>query len=111
MLSALGVTVAGPAAVSSKCFVFWPKDMHGGKSDVVLQEKYNAISESERNRCDWLQKVTNQFLLYYMEKILGALFMTTIKDLYSVAVDDGQNFVWQGVTDHVRKRLFSHDAF
>ena len=68
------------------------------------------MSESERNRCAWLQKVANQFLLYYMEKILGALFMTMIKDLYSVAVGDGQDFVWQDVTDHVRKRLSSHDA-
>ena len=94
MLSALEVTVAGPTAASGEGFVFWLECMHGGKSDSELQEKCNAMSESEQNRCDWLQKVANQFLLYYMEKILGALFMTTTKDLYSVAVDDGQDFVW-----------------
>jgi hypothetical protein len=45
-----------------------------------------------------------------MKKTFGARFMTTIKDLYSVAVDDGEDFLWQDVTDHVRKRLSSHDA-
>jgi len=69
------------------------------------------MSESKQNRCDWLQKVANQFLLYYMEKILGARFMTTIKDLYSVAVEDDEDSLWQDVTDHVRKQLSSHYAF
>ena len=111
MLLALRVTVAGPAAVSGEGFIFWLEDIHRGKSDAVLQEKYNAMSESEQNRCNWLQKVADLFLLYYMEKILGGRFMTTIKDLYSVAVDDGEDFVWQDVIDHIRKRLLSHDAF
>lgn len=48
MLLALGVTVAGPAAVSGEGFVFCLEDMHGGKSDVVLQQKYNNMPESER---------------------------------------------------------------
>ena len=47
MMSALGVTVAGPAAVSGECVIFWLEYMHGGKSDAVLQEKYDAMSESE----------------------------------------------------------------
>ena len=55
--------------------------MHGGKSDALLQEKYNTMYESEQNRYDWLQKVANQFLPYYMEKFLGGRFMTTITDL------------------------------
>ena len=46
-----------------------------------------------------------------MEKILGPQFTTTIKELYSVAVDEGQNFVWQDVTDYVKKQLLSYDIF
>ena len=92
MLSALGVQVAGPAAVSGAGVVFWLEDMHGGKSADGLQAKYDAMSVAEQHRCDWLQKLSNDFLLYYMEKIIGREFMTTIMDMYSVAMDDDQDF-------------------
>ena len=111
MLSALGVQVAGPAAVSGAGFVFWLEDMHGGNSADGLQAKYDAMPVAEQHRCDWLQKLSNDFLLYYMEKIIGREFMTTIMDMYSVAMDDDQDFVWQTVIDHVRQGLSSRDAF
>ena len=85
--------------------------MHGRKKDPKLQRKYNAMPEPEQNRCDWLQKLSNQFLLYYIERILGSQCITTIKDLYSVAVDNGRDFAWQDVTDHLKKQLLSHDPF
>ena len=78
MLSALGVQVAGPAAVSGAGFVFWLEDMHGGNSAVGLQAKYDAMPVAEQHR---LQKLSNDFLLYYMEKIIGREFMTTIMDM------------------------------
>ena len=46
-----------------------------------------------------------------MEKIIGREFMTTIMDMYSVAMDADKDFVWQIVIDHVRQGLSSRDAF
>jgi len=111
MLSVLGVQVAGPAAVSGAGFVFWFEDMHGGNSTAGLQAKFDAMPVAEQHRCNWLQSLSNDFLLYYMEKIIGREFMTTIMDMYSVAMDDDEDFFWQTVINHVRQGLSSRDAF
>ena len=68
MLSSMGVAVAGPAQSSGAGFVYLLQDMHGGRDEPGLQEKYGAISKAEKARCDWLQSLANRFLLYHMEK-------------------------------------------
>jgi hypothetical protein len=61
MLSALGVQVAGPDAVSGAGFVFWLEDMHGGNSAAGLLAKYDAMSVPKQHRCDWLQSYRTTF--------------------------------------------------
>ena len=62
----MGVAVAGPAQSSGTGFVFLLQDMHGGRDEPRLQAKYDAMSEAEKSRCDWLQSLATKFLLYHM---------------------------------------------
>ena len=109
MLLSTGVAVGRPAQSSGAVFVFWLDAMPGGKGAPGLQAKYDAIAAPERAQCDWLQSISNRFLLYHMESIINSKIMTTLKDMYSVSIDSGRGFTWQEAITYIRKELSSRD--
>ena len=111
MLAALGVAVAEtPAANMGAGFIFWQDDPHGGDNSPEMQARFDALPQSEQDRCDWLQKSYNDFLLYFMEKIIGARLMTSLRDQYVIAVDDDQLFTWMTAVQYVNTKLSGADS-
>ena len=62
--------VAGPAQASGDGFAFLLEDMHSETQGVALQARYEAMSQAEKHRYNWLQDLSNAFLLYRIEKII-----------------------------------------